>query len=132
MNALDWSRVLRLAKSTGSMRILFVGLSLARELLGLDLPGAVTDRMESDVRVKALAGRISPQVLSDNSHPGENGPLFFIELRERLRDQARVMTHYLYIATVSKDDDAPLVDLHGFLKTVRHITAPLRFVRKYI
>lgn len=60
---LQWDTVLARAEERGARRILFLGLHLARQLLGIQLPELVVRRMESEPRASALAARVRGRLL---------------------------------------------------------------------
>lgn len=59
---LDWAGVLACAGETGHLRELLLGCLLARDLLGTDLPEALSRRVALDPTLPALAGVVSTQL----------------------------------------------------------------------
>ena len=102
---MDWEGVMKQAKTLGIQRILFLGLLLAKDLLGTALPDQVLQKVQSDAVVQAIAVRLRlfffckvnglPQPLKRF--------LFYIKARERLQD--RVWYFLTYIAPSQEDLD---------------------------
>ena len=93
MPTLDWSRVLLLAEASRSQRFLFVGLSLARRLLGAPLPPDVETRMSADDQVEALAAEMEAGLRSGSLHESGEGEhlRFMFRSLPRYRDRLRLL-----------------------------------------
>lgn len=55
---INWEWVMKRAVSSGGKRMLFLGLSLAAELLGTTLPGEVSKSIEVDSALKSLSREV--------------------------------------------------------------------------
>lgn len=109
---IDWQRLLEQARSWGGKRILLLGLFLANDLLGTDLPKVVWQSIAVDPRVKSLAGQLKSQTLSgvhglhnDRSRPVFYRTTFYLGVRERLRDKVQFFIRYPlrpYLSTLPK------------------------------
>ena len=120
---MDWEYVLKQARMLGNQRILFVSLLLATNMLGTALPEAVRQRMEADSVAKLLAQQVSERLFyPENNLVG--GPLFYLRVRERLRDKVK------YFA-IPKSEDRMFLQLPGFLSFLYYLIRPLRLVGKY-
>lgn len=88
---IDWQQVVGRAEEMGAMRIFFIGLALARDLLGAELPAEVALRIDTSPEVAELAARARARLLSPDDHrPGEVETLLFhLRSRERLADRLR-------------------------------------------
>jgi hypothetical protein len=62
---LQWDLVVSLAARAGAIRMLLLGLTLARDLLEADLPAAINRMIDADAAVAALAADTLAQMFSD-------------------------------------------------------------------
>jgi hypothetical protein len=88
---LDWGRLLSLAQKTGGLRMLYLGLHLAHELLDAPLPEELLRRIGKDHTVAKTAQIIRERIFgrSDGNEGVLETCIFYIRMRERLRDKAR-------------------------------------------
>jgi hypothetical protein len=98
---LQWSRVFRSAQRQGLQRIVHCALTLARELLGAELPSEALRRVESDHGARNCARKMCRSLFTDSDRlsPLANPYLslglrfrqlaFYFGIRERLRDRVR-------------------------------------------
>lgn len=98
---IDWQRLLEQAGSLGGKRMLLLGLFLANDLLGTDLPEVIRHSIEADPRVTSLARQLSSQILTgtptpqdDQSRPLFYRTAFYLGMRERLRDKVQFFVRY--------------------------------------
>ncbi len=61
---LDWEHLLQKAQKANLERMLLLGVQLAHQLLGTELPAIVDKRMETDPVVQALAQQVEQRILS--------------------------------------------------------------------
>lgn len=92
---LDWDWILEQAKRIGSLRVLFIGLSMASDLLETVLPDQVVAQMHVDKVARSIASDLQEQIFCDV--PKSNSAFYFIRTRERLRDKTRAFLHYLRV-----------------------------------
>lgn len=99
---LNWERLLRRATRTGGRRMLFLGLQLARELVGARLPDFMVRAIEAERGVPLLV-EASRQALSLAILEAEGGAeltedegwsFFHLKARERLRDKVRYLAGF--------------------------------------
>src|SRR5215207_3022601 len=62
---LNWQEVMAQAAALGSERMLLLGLFLANDLLGIDLPEHVLQRVKADQAVNVLAELVTEQLFSE-------------------------------------------------------------------
>jgi hypothetical protein len=95
---LDWPRVLGQARRLGGTRMLLLGLRLAHEILGADLPAAIWPRMQADPVVSWLTAQVRTELFADGDRPSAaiDRPRFYLRLRERVRDKARCGFYLAY------------------------------------
>jgi len=87
--ALDWDRLWSAARRRGHARMLALGLRLAGELCGLQLPADVEATVGGDGDAARLAVQAASQLFARGREPGVLGSWArFIRSRERWRDRA--------------------------------------------
>ncbi len=130
--ALDWGLVTEQAMSLGVARMLFLGLVLARDLLGAALPGEVVRRARADPVVESLAAQIRAQLFSKPEIPSTLGEmsLFHLRARERFRDRLRYCLRLAVTPTVGDWQFVPLprpfFPLYYLLRPIRLAADSLR------
>jgi hypothetical protein len=124
---IDWELVEEVAQRTGTARMLSVGLRAAVQLLELDLPDAAANLVEPNGRSRAgdrlllaVTTRLeSPVPFDPNTET--DGPVSFergvehLRARERIRDRAAYLTHFVLVPTAV---DAAVVELPGLVGAV--------------
>jgi hypothetical protein len=90
---LDWDGLVKLATKTGGRRILFLGLSLAHELLDAPVPDQILHRMYKDRAIKKTVQIIRCRLFEITEPPAGilETCLFYVRVRERLQDKARLI-----------------------------------------
>jgi hypothetical protein len=124
---IDWARLLTDAKSTGSERMLLLGLHLARELCGASLPNELKQRVESHSVIERLAKAIELQLFSE----GETSRLGMrktFQYQMLLRDNWRDRTRYLRFALSPSDRDLQRISLPRFLRFLYYAIRPFRLM----
>jgi hypothetical protein len=100
---LDWRRLLQQAQGGGSKRTLLLGLFLAQDLLGIELPAEVRQNIQADAKIKLLARQVTDQLFTGTHHAPEEEEenrrtffrtAFYLQVRERLGDKARFFLYY--------------------------------------
>jgi hypothetical protein len=95
---LEWGQVLEQAGRLGNRRMLFLGLLLARNLLGTSLPEHVMQRIEADPAVKSLATWVCKRLFRETEVAprfSAQNYIFYFKVRERLRDKLQLcLQHY--------------------------------------
>jgi Uncharacterised nucleotidyltransferase len=93
---IDWKFVLKQANLLGIERILFLGLFLAKDILGIVLPDEVWQRIQAEISVKSLAAQVRKRLLE---HPQKSSKLllenhlFCLTIRERFYDR---LSYFFY------------------------------------
>jgi hypothetical protein len=105
---LDWERVVDWANQSGSRRMLFLGLYLARDLLGANLPEVIWQQMQADSVGKMLSLQVRDRLFEDTEavskhplcqlYPRVAGAMFVLRMREHWRDKLRYAVHLLQVA----------------------------------
>ncbi|HEY3128281.1 MAG TPA: nucleotidyltransferase family protein [Acidobacteriota bacterium] len=127
---IDWKGVLERAEILGGRRMLLLGLFLASDLLGSELPGEILNRIDADLVIKSLATKVRSQLFD----PPDNRPdvfamsFFHLSAKERLRDKIR----YIFrLTTTPHAADWALLDLPEFLYFLYYLIRPIRLVVRY-
>lgn len=126
---MDWPDVFREARRIGAERILTVGLHLASDVLGCDLPHDVRRRTE-EPRTMSLAREVRERLFQSagSTHNALQRSIFHLKIRERFRDKVRFG---LYTAIVPSAADRLLVGLPPALTILYYVLRPLRLARKH-
>jgi hypothetical protein len=95
---IDWDQLLKTAKRTGCLRTFFLGLHLAHELLGAELPQKVWTQMKGDVTVEVLAQEICGVLFSSArqaapTRAGRMSDWFYFRTKERWKDRLRYLRY---------------------------------------
>ena len=124
---LDWFQLLREAERTGTERMLFLGLSLASDLSGANLPAEISEKVNADPSVLRLAAQVSKRLFE----PEEFAPLslregaaFNLRARRRWGDKAR----YLGFMFTPTDGDLSLASFPPGLKVLYYFVRPFRLL----
>ncbi len=103
---MDWRQLLEQARRGGSKRTLLLGLFLAQDLLGTELPEEIRQNIQADPKIRVLASQVTDQLftVADEVHKeeDENRPTFYrtafyLNMRERLWDKAQFFLHYPFL-----------------------------------
>jgi len=86
---LDWRRVYDLAVEQRCERVLFLGLRLARDVVGVSAPSEMEMLMESDPESGRLVAKVIERLLSDSNSRNSPGAdsLFIFRLQRRWPDK---------------------------------------------
>lgn len=128
---LDWQCVLQDADSLFARRMLLLGLTLARELLGAAVPGQILQQAQADAAVLGLSEEIMARLRrGDTSERGALAAFWYhSRLRERVGDG--LLLPWRMAAGISVRDLA-LVNLPRPLFPLYLIVRPVRLVLKYV
>ena len=89
--ALDWSAIAQRAADAGVLRILRLGLGLARTLFSVRLPEDLADAIERDEACRRLIDECRRRIFEEAGNPGSlfHVSRFHWSARERMRDRVR-------------------------------------------
>jgi hypothetical protein len=82
----DWGRVYELAVEQRCERVLFLGLRLARDVIGASVPSEMERLMESDPESGRLAVKVIERLFNSGRNPGADS-LFIFRLQRRWPDK---------------------------------------------
>jgi hypothetical protein len=127
---LDWKKTIELAYASGGRRMLLLGLLLAKDLLDAPIPEEITKGFESDPEVRRLATKLEEGLFkrSNGSVGILRRSLFYLRVRERLRDRIRYCTD---LAITTTPGDWALLNLPRFLFPFYFLIRPFRLIKKY-
>lgn len=128
--SLNWERVVAHAARLGSERMLWVGLRLAHDLLGAELPPEVLRKIRGERELDRLKGQVLERLFAaDERLPSlTERVLFHLRARERWRDRAR---YCVRLAMTSTPVDWSFVPLPNSLTFIYPLLRPFRLVKKY-
>lgn len=124
---LHYDQVFERAASAHSMRMLGLGLALAKNLLGAVLPGTVEDRLNADRAISALVAHVREGLGHEQTRSDDIFSMsrFRLKARERFIDR---LTYCLKLATLPTIKDWAWVSLPRLLYPLYYILRPLRLV----
>jgi hypothetical protein len=130
---LNWDRVIDDASALDCERILALGLLLARDLLGAELPPRAAALIATDAGLQPLAEEVKAHLFSNATlapHTGE-AARFFIRLRTSRRERLRIAVNHMrrYAAPTSRDEE--VLPLPASLRWLLYLLRPLRVAREY-
>jgi len=125
---LEWEYVLREADDLGIKRALGTGLLLAQGLLGAAVPPRLWQGLKIDRTAKALAVQARARLFEE---PGEHwglkgGIASQIEIRERLRDRAKIFFRYFRNKLKPTERDRWFLPLPSALAIAYYLVRPVR------
>jgi hypothetical protein len=127
---LDWGRILNNGFRSGVERILFLGLYLAKDMLGAEVPREVNRKIEKDPAIPPLAKEVCKRIFTETeSLAGETARfVFYLRMREKFKDKMEYCFRRLFTST-QKDWSllrlpAPLFPFYRFLR-------PFRLLKKF-
>ncbi len=126
---MNWTQVLEQAEAQGRSRMLFLGLALARDLAGAELPSEVLVRMRTDPAVGGLAAQVREWLASDTtSNLGlRERTAFNLRVTNRSADRVR----YLSRLAVPTPGDLQLFDWPQMPPSFYYVFRPFRLLAKH-
>ena len=122
---LDWTALMHRATKTDCERMFYLGLYLAEQLLGTQLPSEVRSKIQNDDYLQMLAHGIAGRLFSGTEHiPATSGQVFRFNfsLRKSWRGRAR----YFAFTLKPKDVDLSGVWLPRPLYFAYYLVRPMR------
>ncbi|MBP5973250.1 nucleotidyltransferase family protein [Brasilonema sp. CT11] len=95
---LNWEKVVKQATIFGCRRILFLGLFLAHDLLGVVLPTEIWQQVKAEPMVSAIAPRVYNQLFDQvrTSDRFMGRTLYHIQVRERFQDKVLYIQSFFH------------------------------------
>lgn len=120
---LDWESVMSQAMRLHSERMLLLGLSLAHDLLGAEIPEKVLQRIRSSAAVTSLARTVQGNLFSEEPAGLFRLTLFRLRARERMLDRIR---YCLVRAWTPTYEDMGFLRLPPLLFFLYYLVRPFR------
>jgi len=127
---MNWNLVIERAHTAGTERILFLGLSLAKILLDIDLPDDVLHKVQSDAKIKSLTRIVYQHLFSPTNNSLGIGERSFFHLRsfKTLSEPLQ----YLYFALIPPSIvEFEIFELPSSLFFLYYLIRPFRLLGKY-
>ena len=125
---LDWGKAVDIAASSGSERLLLLGLRLANDLLGAASPEPVMTRTRADPHVTRLATTISERLFESAPNDVEaDRRKSLLQLMSRNR-----LWHRLWLAATPNESDWKVMRLPRSLSPLYYLIRPFRLLGKYV
>ncbi len=131
---LDWASLLQQAQWSGTEQMLLLGLVLARDLLGLELPDAIAAAIETNFRKQQLADQVRLQLTQKDDIANLNVNLwqrfrFSFQLLERFDDRCRCSFRLIANLLRPTPADREFYSLPGWLHLFYPVVRLVRFLR---
>lgn len=135
---LDWKEIVEKARLSGSERVLFLGLFLAKDLLGMNLPEWLWLRVQDEPVVQFLAAHVRERLFGDEKASLGTFTWYthHLAMKERPRDKVRVHLHYFFrylkLVVTPNSRDYELCILPTHFTFVYYLLRPLRLTNEYV
>lgn len=130
---LNWEVILKEAKEIGAERILLLGLYLAQQLLGTQLPERVTREMQLDPALDGLAARARERLFSPAYDEGIFEGTYVDDLHPRLfRRRKYRMLYYLHLFFTPTVSDTVWLRLPASLTFAYYVLRPVRLLARFV
>ena len=125
---LDWANLVQQAEVVGLRRILLLGLTLAHDMVALDLPADVAGPVEGDQTISVLRNQVQTEILQPAADPPGfvTASLFHLRAKERLQDRARYILIRAFAPTI---EDWRWVDLPDRLYPLYYVLRLARLLQ---
>jgi hypothetical protein len=124
---LDWDAILSRATQQRMSRIVLLGLSLAQDLLGSNLPPEVSSRIHADARAMALSAAIRARLLAGHEPKSQDLLLLGFQLMEGSWRKFRFLWYILQPTPA----DWEILHLPEFMFPVYYFTRPVHLAWKW-
>jgi hypothetical protein len=130
---LDWGRVMKDARRLGVERMVFIGMILARGLLGAAVPDRIAKALDADETASRLAAQAWQELASMNGEAVECVARYSYQMaaRERMRDRLRILLSFARSMLVQTGRDKEVMNLPAALNAVYYLLRPVRLIASY-
>jgi len=135
---IDWRKLQQEASRQGVRRMLNLGLFLAHDLLGAELPVEVAKTVERDFRGGSVVSRIVSKLFTESTEPFGDFELviFYLRTMDRWQDRVRFCSSYFsqwlrHVATPTPKERESL-SLPAPLSFLYYFSRPLRLTVRYL
>ena len=84
---IDWDKTIKKAAQLGTLRMLWLGLFLAKDLFHAVLPADILRQIQKDTQIQPLSGAIKKHLFDENFSGEEIKTKIYLQMRERWRDK---------------------------------------------
>jgi hypothetical protein len=135
---MDWESLMRKSSRLGSRRTLALGLILARDVSGLELPEDVWRKVKIEPDMELLALRLREALFQHQE--GDRSLSYWhaihLRMRERNSDRLRLRLHYLRrylrLAIVPNERDHAMLELPSTIPFLYYLIRPVRLIRTFV
>ncbi len=131
---IDWAKVLGRIKTRGGARVHWVGLGLAHDLLGIQLPESVLHGLQADPTVSPLIRRIRPGIFQKATQ-SKGIPIreirIFLRMTEGIQGKSLFLCRLGLVWIVPTEEEWKLLPLSDRFFPLYYLFRPLRLVVKY-
>jgi hypothetical protein len=126
---IDWHYVVSQARCLRLKRMLSVGVLLANDLLGANVPELLSHGLRPDRMAHTLANEIRRSLFSEpDTHWQDQADLTFqLQSREHVWDKVRMLYVHLPVRLAPDERDRGFLKLPEFLSPLYFLTRPLRW-----
>lgn len=132
---IDWTMLMRWADANGWRRLISIGLSLAVNILEVELPETVQQWLQKEPSVQSIIYQIKQQLFSQSKKPMNDvtRTLFHIKTRERFQDKfgafwGLITQSWWFTPTAT---DRSFIQLPASLSFLYYLIRPVRVFGKY-
>ena len=135
---IDWRELHLEASRQGVRRVLSLGLVLARDLLGAELPVETSRAVDRDLRGKSIVSTVVSKLFTESMEPYRDLEKVVFYLRAKDRWQERVRFCSCYILQILRkvvtptSEDREILSLPGPLAFLCYFLRPLRLTVNYL
>ncbi|MDF5720866.1 MAG: nucleotidyltransferase family protein [Rhizonema sp. PD37] len=129
---IDWELVCDRASQLRMTRILLLGLLLVHDLLEVELPKTILQKIQTNPLLQSLASQIYTQLFSQTESSLQNwkfeSSFFHLKMIEHPWDKLRYCFEHLLVPTIA---DRVFVPLPQFLSFLYYLLRPIRLLKSY-
>jgi hypothetical protein len=130
---INWTLALESASRVGGRRILLLGLLLAKDLLGADLPEMIAQAIEADSALPSLSIQVKEWLFTPDGTKPALGEVenYFLRLRESALDRFRASLRFAKRSLALTTQDKESFRLSGFSSFLLYPLRPIRLACQY-
>jgi hypothetical protein len=131
---IDWPAVVAQAEASGSIRMLCTGLSLAHNLLGVELPEPVLGLLDANPIGQKLAEAAIARQLNPNSSGSHilHRIWFYLKLKSRWADKVGYVNQLISSTITPNSKDQTFLPLPTQLHFLYYLLRPVRVITKQV
>jgi hypothetical protein len=136
-DAIDWRELQRKASALRAARMVDLGLRLAQDILGADVPGVMSRRLPADAGVEKLAGKVRAALFESHDRPETSYRRIAFYLatsdsgHQRVLFGLRYISQWLYGLVTPTHVDSDSLPLPRYLSFLYYVYRPMRLAVKY-